>query len=382
MSKDNFNNDSNSQILLKYLNLEAELIANTNIPWSAKALFSLIKLLDDPKKGCWASNQYLANHLLLTTQTISNHIQLLAKYEYITTNGRNERRIIRINPAYIEIYKPLIKKFIHNNKETNRDSFYTKKKEVVFEKNKVDESKELKKNPLIDFWNELPNTSKHKKRTTKTYKKITAHLNQLKSGVFSKRNKLDQDFLTRNKITNGLLSKQYTTSELREGLLRLSNMLTEGYWPFNKEKLPKSLQQLLFNPHTGSSMFLKVMAKAPEQLSKSKLRRPVDRNEDMTESLLERKLIVLDDLSIREIRVMFKHLQAIKNYHTEALEYDRFGNKLIRYEQPHKLLDDYLKWIDDQEWLEGFKLSLLNIENKPWKLFTKWASECIGETLN
>ena len=106
------NYDEEIQTNLKYLNIEIELIANPKIPWSAKALFSLIYLLDDEKKGCWAANPYLASRLFLSPQTISNHIQLLAEYQYIITKGRNEKRIIRINPAYKEIYKPLIIKFI------------------------------------------------------------------------------------------------------------------------------------------------------------------------------------------------------------------------------------------------------------------------------
>ena len=115
--------------------------------------------------------------------------------------------------------------------------------------------------------------------------------------MFTERNSLDSSFLTKNNINNGLLTKQYSVSELREGLLRLSNMLTNGYWPKNKENLSKSLLVLLFNSETCTSMFLKVMNKKPEQLSKSRSRRPIDENEDMTESLLESNLrrFVLDE---------------------------------------------------------------------------------------
>ena len=147
-------------------------------------------------------------------------------------------------------YKEDIKKEI--NKEYKEDI----KKEIKEEIKK--EIKKEKKNDLIEYWNSLNNTPKHKLPNTKVYKDIVTYFKYFKNGTVLKKIRLNKEYLKKNNIPITKLMKKWSDKEIKENLLKLSKIFTKGYWPVNKNKIPKNLSNLIYNTRTNRSMFLLV----------------------------------------------------------------------------------------------------------------------------
>jgi len=96
-----------------------ELFANQELSYSEMVLFCLIELLDNGRRGCFASNAYLAARLRdCSTQTVSNGIVKLEQLGYIIIKNRQSTyRTIKVNTTYKATHEPLIRKFISNLKE-------------------------------------------------------------------------------------------------------------------------------------------------------------------------------------------------------------------------------------------------------------------------
>ncbi len=86
-----------NQFQLKYLIIPIGIVTDTDIPPSAKVLFGLISALEHPIDGCKHSNKSFSSVLKTGPQTITNHINLLKQFGYISIeNGSNKNRIIRM----------------------------------------------------------------------------------------------------------------------------------------------------------------------------------------------------------------------------------------------------------------------------------------------
>jgi len=124
-----------------------------------------------------------------------------------------------------------------------------------------------KPDPFISFWNLLPNTPHHKSPETKIYKSTKRLLRELRVGRFGKSKTWNKEWLKRNKIPAQYLNgKKWTDKEIQEGLRRLALHFIEGYWPEDKKHIPHNLHDLLYNPRTQSSWFLRDMVNEPSPL--------------------------------------------------------------------------------------------------------------------
>ena len=102
--------------IIKQFCQPAEVYFNTKLSWGAKALFSLIVLLDHKVKGCFASNAYLAEILGVVARSVERFVSELIEHGYITRelisqkNG-SIKRIIRIDHGYKKKYANLVHNF-------------------------------------------------------------------------------------------------------------------------------------------------------------------------------------------------------------------------------------------------------------------------------
>jgi hypothetical protein len=299
-------------VWVRFFTIPAELFYNPKISKTACFLFSIISMWDHPQRGCFARDARFAALLQCSTQTVNNAIQDLVREKYIVSNGAvNQRRVLKINSAYKEFYKPLIKNFISlSNRrvigDENRDSNESYKgtedgpssedlstsQETGQPQSpppypqKVIPGRPLRPRakaappprrpyPLLEFWNGLPNVQHHKDTDSKTYRRAKGLLMQLQSGSFLHDNIVDKAFLERHRVPVALRHKAWGDAQCREAMTRLSQMLTPGYWPEDKKGLARDLPTLLHNPRTRTSMALMVMVKAPELL-KGRERKPVE----------------------------------------------------------------------------------------------------------
>jgi len=117
--------------------------------------------------------------------------------------------------------------------------------------------------PLVEYWNGLPNIRKHK-TGTKTYKRTLQLFRQLRTATLSTKNDLEPH------IPLTTEQHKFTNNEIKESMLLLSHLLTPGYWPTNKKNLPIDLPTLIFNPRTRKSLLYYVWVNPP-QLAGDKL---------------------------------------------------------------------------------------------------------------
>jgi hypothetical protein len=125
---------------------------------------------------------------------------------------------------------------------------------------------------IIDHWNNLNNPMLviHKDATTKIYKRIVTMIKYLKSGAFGSAYAIDASFLSKHDIPKSLLKTKWSTDQIIEGLNNLSMYYTVGYYPGwnpNGDKVDgkkASMERALYNPDSGSSIFLWVCVEKPK----------------------------------------------------------------------------------------------------------------------
>ena len=195
--------------------------------------------------------------------------------------------------------------------------------------------------PLISFWNTLPGVRIHKDPSSKIYKKAKKKLDRLKQGKF-RYNRFDGLFLKSKGITKDMLSRSYTDMEIREILKEMSKMFLPGYWPENKDWIPKDLSSLLFNERRNNSWFMACAAKPIESLDQKLCRQwranldPEDK-ETFDEFLMILEMCQGYKVPEREYHMIYKTLVDIY----------RFYNHLSTVMRAKGNEDD---WIEIQRW--------------------------------
>ncbi len=296
-----------------------------------KRYIQLVHEIDLQKQG--GLREYLKEHLF-TNQPSGKSLDTLAENHY---HNNIDKNIVKVSKDTSSVFKK------------NGDS------------NSKDSSESIpKKNALIDFWNSL-NGAKHRDTSTKTYRRATILLNQLRNGTFLARNQIDKGFLDKNKIKFPA-DKNWDRAELRQGMRRLSNLLTGGYWPQDKSRLPKDLPSLLYNPQTGTSLFLMVMANEPKLIN-------ANANEKALGALPSRMAEAFDAMfELGSQRGQFvKGLQSILKFHQRMITLpDEYHNIRYWFREPHKLCEDYARWLAEQDWLDTIQVSAISAESKLW----------------
>ncbi len=299
--------------------IPAEILFNEKLSSTEKILFGFLNNLTSNEQGyCWASNKYLSKLINIRPETISSMINKLYKLEYlyieyeIRYDGAQIRKIY-INPTYPQKYQKILQKVLEKTLTTLKDLSKGGLSETLIpikdnlkeglsetlkgglsktlnniDNNKLD-NKELDiKNidtkvsyvpteryssdvqKILNFWNNLTGTTKHKDSTTKVYKRIYTMIENLMNGrpVICNKNNMPakslENFCKKYNIPDELLFKTWSISEIKRVLYtivknenqRLSldstlwNNFAKGggfsYFLFeaNKKQLPKKYLEM------------------------------------------------------------------------------------------------------------------------------------------
>ncbi len=288
-----------------------------------KRLFPIIESLDNDK-GCFASNEYLANILEVTQTAISVAVGKLKELGFIreeSFDGR--RRKLRIDYGYIERYRyettedfvrrteredhaecsdELPQRLIANNvsyiinnnsgkkiidkvsskEDTQKISSSSPTKIVRLSREEkiqlqleLNGSKDYKEKPLpsvprsiqslIDTWNNL-GLHKHKDPSTKVYQIIVSNLKSLLRGKF-----FTEEMLANysNEVSE-ILDKKFSEEEVTNIFISLKNACSPLYEPtgtFKTYLRTISLPDYLYNPMSKKSFFLEFFFSPPVLLA-------------------------------------------------------------------------------------------------------------------
>lgn len=120
---------------------------------------------------------------------------------------------------------------------------------------------------VFRYWNEQPNLTTHKKGT-RTYQRCLDLIQALRNGVLVDKVKISE--FKGNGISIDDLSRKWTPKEIRKAIKIINEQHKEGYWPDNKNVVPKSLADAIYNPRTGKSWILLVHKYGLTEVKKSK----------------------------------------------------------------------------------------------------------------
>ena len=128
----------NPEFWLSFIMTPQEIFSDPDLTAKEMLLFGIISAMDNPEKGCFASNQYLGAILNVSGTTISIGISKLKEKGYIIDNGlSNHKRILHINEDYIKIGKEntiRLAKRIRELKEENNSLLENQKAAIKFPK--------------------------------------------------------------------------------------------------------------------------------------------------------------------------------------------------------------------------------------------------------
>jgi len=244
------------------------------------------------------------------------------------------------------------------------------------------ESKKIPPNSLqynlLNFWNNLPGIpTKHVKPNTKVRLTAARYFTQLASGRFADGKKFKPGFFNEHKLSSSILAKQWTREEIKSGLKRLSNIFIEGYWPRNKDTLPKDLATLLYNPGNQNSWFLMVIGQEPELLDNSVNFKPENhkaakQHPDIIWQIIKQfqdKQVFDHDITAKTM----DEINSIIEYHSHM----DFSNNMANYRWGNlrQMIDDFCNFIISKSYLEN---SIINISAEG-KLFQAFIDECEDE---
>jgi hypothetical protein len=229
----------------------------------------------------------------------------------------------------------------------------------------------------VDYWNNLPYVRRHR-ASTKVYKKALFQLESLKKGRF-KKSWISEEFVLwtkRNNTDHTLLFCQWSDKEIKRALNNLSLLFDPDYLPVNKDKMPKNLHQLVYDPFTGMSLFLLYHDKQPmqnkEYITKKKLAE-LSRVQLKLINYAQRSINITRGYKSDEKIKLINLLEAIKDYYKE--NQDQIDNN--QFSGYGDLWMTYFDWV--QEEYRGFtKLSPVFLFPKK-KIFQRFLSEAIGQ---
>lgn len=118
-------------------------------------------------------------------------------------------------------------------------------------------------NPIITFWNKFDCFSKHSSRNTKLYKNASIYLNKLLDHTFCNSYEFDSTWKIENNLKTSIL-KNITEKDIKSAIVAYSLQFQPDYLPENKDRLPRSITDFIYNPRTKKSQLLWLLQKPPK----------------------------------------------------------------------------------------------------------------------
>jgi len=234
---------------------------------------------------------------------------------------------------------------------------------------------------LIEFWNNLPNVpTKHIRPNTKVRLTVAKYFTQLASGCFDNDKKFKPGFLNDHKLSSSILAKKWTREEIKAGLKRLNDIFIEGYWPRNKDNLPRDLATLIYNPGKQNSWFLMITGQPPEVLNDAINFNPENHKAtkqypDIINPIIKQfqtKQVLTHDITAKSM----DEILSIIEYHKKM----NFSNNMANYRWGNlkQFIDDFCNFINSKNWLDS---GIINISAEG-KIFQAFVDDCEDELYN
>jgi hypothetical protein len=180
-------------------------------------------------------------------------------------------------------------------------------------------------NTYIEFWNTFDCFNTHKKRDTKIYKRTDTYINHLLNNRFTSTYDIDKDWRIDNNLSLSVL-KQLTGSSLKKAIILYSLKFSPEYKPENKQYLPKSFADFIFNPTTGKSQLLWVLNNPPQKLHAPDIPTARKRLQEYATMIDKFLLYAYPNCSTKNKYTIYinsyKTIQEIKRIHSTMAEYN------------------------------------------------------------
>lgn len=205
------------------------------------------------------------------------------------------------------------------NLKTSQEEKYTSQKTVHRRTAPPREPPPLKewitsgwKKTILDMWNQIPDVRKHNDLTTKTICRAAKALEHLSRGSFFDHYKISESFISKNNIPSSWIVKKkaITQRQIFTAVSKYHLYFKHGYWPTNKDSLPRSLDSFIYNDHTGGSFLLRLIVN-PDIKSIAEERKDKDPNPQYTKYFQEKGL--LKQFTKDEMGLVYSGIRAIEN---------------------------------------------------------------------
>lgn len=259
--------------------------------------------------------------------------------------------------------------------------------------------------PIIKMWNKNNNTSNHSvNRNSKVLFKIYNYIESLMDGSFIKNYNIPSEFLTKIKADRSELKKGLSINRIIEGINNYLLEFEPGYYPFSKkekDKLPKSLEHILYNLYNGCiSIFLKVLYSPPKfvddmvstkkdkypKITKLYLEKFLEKDENELSILEKNKLIKNVNEIVQEYKDIcsFKIKVDGKNIKRSEIETSNFHVNLGTCEdEPGCFISNHIEYLNSQKkYNTKFNVDIdrLKVNGYWWGMFEKWYKKTFNIT--
>jgi hypothetical protein len=202
---------------------------------------------------------------------------------------------------------------------------------------------------ILSSWNKLPRPARQYARlNTKTVRRAVQYLKQMRNGTFGDLSRVQWDakWMDKHKIDRRAFSeKKWTFREICKTIEGpLGDMYKEGFWPFDKSSLPKSLTDALYNPRTRTSFFVLAFYDSPGHL---KVQSVKDLYPSITGRLTREGFIQPAQMGVGNWKEYFNGVRGLEEY-LKKIDWSNYGAKQmfgLKGENLYALIMQYVWWM-------------------------------------
>lgn len=240
----------------------------------------------------------------------------------------------------------------NRKKETEEAPEFKKKTEGAPEFKKKTEISEFTKK-IIKRWNKYTPLIVRHGTDNKISLRIQFAIKSFLRGEFAKTHALNSTWLSTNKIPESLARQKFTKEKILKTIKRLHLYHKEGYEPQNKSFLSRSLLNMIYNPRTGTSWFMKAASSKPQKLRENFNITIKDKHPEITEGYLKwiTKEFKLPENKENSQRIIYPAKKFVEFWKTKLSD-EKFGNKCRDdFSTPERMLRFFVQWLEEERWI-------------------------------
>jgi hypothetical protein len=344
-----------------YVIINKKFLNDRNLSWQAKGLLTYLFSLPDD----WEIKvEDLKNRSKNGRDSTNTIIKELIHHNYIKREKKEKEKGMFRGYNYVVSEEPFRETRDGISVTDNPELLYNKELCNKEQRSDSEESPKIFKiHKLTKFWNEMSNTRKHKE-TSKIHIRINQLIKDLKNGKFYEYYWND-NFLKQNKIDSNLLKKEWSNKEIKEILLQLNNLYEDRYWPYDKSKLPRDFETMLYNKRTGKSFFLMCVNNPPQLLKKEKKSNP--KNIEWYNKYKELFGVETNQKFITMFNEFYTRAKNILENVEPLYRHTSFSRYVGSVRRPHIFFELHMQWLKKQT-----KLFPGLLKGIPWDNFCSY----------